>query len=98
MLTRAVEAAAKDFDAYCLVLDLTDAKGSITPEYRKFIPKHFEELYRDSGKLKQVGVAFAGNPIVRVISKFLIGRISNVPYSMYKSVDATVEAMRPHVK
>lgn len=98
VMTHEIERVAEDFDAWVLVLDLSDAKGSITAEYRKFIPKHFEELYNRSGKLRQVGVALAGNPIVRVISKFLIGRITNVPYSMYKNIDVAVESMRVHLK
>jgi hypothetical protein len=92
----AIEAAAKDFQVYCLVLDLGDAAGSpLTGEYRSSIPRQFEGLHqRSRGRLKQIAVAFDANPVVRIISKFLIARMTNVPFVVYKSRATALEGAR----
>ncbi len=78
-----------------IVLDLVDAKGETTAGYRKFIPKHFTELFEhQQGRLVHLAVAFGGSPVARIASKFLIGRMMKIPISIDKDRDSAADAVR----
>jgi hypothetical protein len=90
-----IEEIAESYDAYGIVLDLTDVTGATTAEYRRYIPKHFLDMHtRSRGRLKLVAVAFFGNPVARVATKFLVARMSAVPFTIEKNRAMAVEAVR----
>jgi hypothetical protein len=87
---------AKDLSAYGVVVDLSDAGGtSTTAEYRRFIPDYFSRLHaRADGRLKRLSVVFIGSPVLRVAARFLVGRMSQVPFTVDKNRTIAIEAVR----
>src|SRR5690606_9429782 len=75
-----IEELATDFDAYGIIIDLTEVDGGTTGDYRRFIPEYFNEhSVRSKNRLKIVAVVFDANPVLRVAVRFLVARASNVP-------------------
>jgi hypothetical protein len=90
-----VEELAAGLDAYCIVIDLADNPGSTTRDYRSFIPTYFGDLTaRSAGALKHIAVVFQGNPVLRVASNFIVARISDAPFHLYKTRDEALIAIR----
>jgi hypothetical protein len=64
--------------------DLAD--GSTTAEYRRVLPNALNRWHVESlGRLKHMGVAFHGKPIVRTVTNFVIGRLVDAPMSVHRS-------------
>ena len=82
-----IEELVLGLDAYAIVIDLADAADSSTSgEYRRFIPDFFKGLNRRAGgALRQVAVVFYGNPVLRIVTKFLVGRMIDIPFSIHSS-------------
>jgi hypothetical protein len=91
-----IEELVAGLDAYAIVIDLADAAdSSTTSEYRRFIPNFFKELNQKAGgALKQVSVVFYGNPVLRVVTKFLVGRMMEMPFSIHSSRAQALQAAR----
>lgn len=91
-----VERLAADCEKFGVVVDLPKAAGSVhTAEYRRFIPKRFSELHASHPhRLKLVAVASTASLASRVATKFLIGRMTNVPLTLEKSRERAIEAVR----
>ncbi len=95
VMTQEIERLAAGHDVFGIAIDLSEAEGSTTSEYRKFIPKHFAEIFaRAGGRLKIVSVAFTGSPVARVASQFLIGRMTHVPFKLEKNAEDAIAAVR----
>lgn len=95
VLVAAIEEIAAGLDAFGVVLDLSDAAGMTTPEYRRCIPGLFEGMNaRTEGRLKLISVVFKGSPILRVATRFLIGRMTRVPFGLEKNRELSLEAVR----
>ena len=93
---QAIEELSADLDAYAIVIDLADAaSGSTTSEYRRFIPEFFKDLNEKAGgALKHIAVVFYGNPVLRVVTKFLVGRMMDMPFSIHASRAQALQAAR----
>ena len=99
IMGNALKEAAREMDVYGIVLDLEDSSGNISAEYRRFIPSYFDELWRASeGSFKLLAVAFSGNPVSRVVTKFLIGRMLDLPFTIEKDVEQATEAVRSRLR
>jgi hypothetical protein len=83
----------RDLDAYSLLVNLADATGSMTTPYRQFIPGWFRNLHA-GGTLKHCAVAFFGHPVARVVSRFLVARILDVPCSVHGNREKALQAAR----
>lgn len=99
VLVAAIEELATELGAFGLVLDLSDAVGITTPEYRRCIPGLFEGMYaRTDGRLKLISVVFTGSPIVRVATRFLMGRMTRLPFALEKNRELALEAVRRAIR
>jgi hypothetical protein len=83
----------RDLDRYSILVDLSDASGATTAEYRRFIPQFFTNMH-ERGALKHVAVTFYGNAAVRIASKFLIARMMSVPFSIHGNRAQALQAAR----
>lgn len=93
-LFQAVERLADDCDAFGLVVDLMDTSGG-GADYRRFIPKRFSALHESHGdKLKLIAVASTGNVVSRVATKFVVGRMTQMPFAVESSRENAVQAVR----
>lgn len=95
ILTATFEQRAADLDAYGVIVDLPAAESNkgktVTAEYRKFIPQHFETIFaRSKGRLKIIVVTFRGSQVLRVVGKFLIGRMVTANIKIEKDVDSAL--------
>ena len=94
-----IEELAQPFDAYGIIIDLTEVEGSTTPEYRRFIPEYFNELHgRSGGRLKLVAVVFDANPVLRGVVRFLVSRASNVPFNVYRTRAQASDGIRAAIR
>jgi hypothetical protein len=90
-----IEELTRGLAAYGLVIDLAASTGKITTEYRKYVPIYFSGLHeRSQGALKLMSVAFYGNPVARIVTKFLVGRMLEVPITVENSLTQAVQAVR----
>jgi hypothetical protein len=92
----AAEDLARGLSAWGLVIDLADTgSATTTPDYRNYIPQYFSGLHgRSSGRLKLISIAFVGNPVARIVAKFVMARVAKVPVSIEKSRTHAIEAVR----
>ena len=93
IMGEAVAELTQGLDAYAILVDLSEATGMTTPDYRRFIPQFFTNLHQ-KGALKHVAVAFYGNAAVRIASKFLIARMMQVPFSIHANRASALQAAR----
>lgn len=94
-MTAKIEELASDLDAYGVIIDLSDSEGSTSSDYRRYIPRHFEEMAsRSGGALRQIAVALDTNPVVRVAAKFIIGRVASAPFEVYRTPDEAIAGVR----
>ena len=84
-------------DVYGLVVDLSDARGTLTADYRRYIPEFFEQLRNRPVELRHIGLVFEANPVVRIATKFLVARMTAIPFSVHKSRALALEAVRAHL-
>ena len=96
IMGKAIEELTRDLDGYSILIDLSEASGATTAEYRRFIPRFFTDLHQRGG-LKHVAVAFYGNAAVRIASKFLIARMMSVPFSIHPNRAQALQAARSAV-
>jgi hypothetical protein len=89
---------SEELNEYCIVVDLTEARGSITSEYRRYIPEFFDKLYARPQRLRHIGLVFHANPVVRVVTKFMVARITKIPFSIYKSTPLALEGLRAELR
>ncbi len=90
-----IEALAAGRNAYGILVDLSDNQGSTSTDYRRFIPQYFSELTaRSHGAVKLVAVVFRGNPVLRVAANFIVARITDTPFALFKTHDEAVDAIR----
>lgn len=90
-----IEELAAGLEAFGLVVDLSDSTGGTSTEYRRFLPEYFQGLSkRADGRMKHIAVAFLGNPLARVVTRFVIGRILGVPASIHKNAPLAIAAVR----
>src|SRR5262245_27372725 len=55
IMGEAIEDLASGLGAYGIVIDLSEASGNTTPEYRRYIPEYFNGLKaRSKGRLKLI--------------------------------------------
>ena len=93
MLQR-VEELATGLDRYGLVIDLDGAKGRISSDYRREVPRQITAFWqRSDGRLCVVAVTMLTNPVTRVVAKFIIGRIG-VPIEITPDQEASVACVR----
>lgn len=93
-LFAAVERLAEDCEQFGLVVDLVDTSGG-GAEYRRFIPKRFSALYESHGdRLKLIAVASTGNVVSRVATKFVVGRMTQIPFTVESDRQNAVLAVR----
>jgi hypothetical protein len=94
-----IEELARPFDAYGIIIDLTQVDGGTTSEYRRFIPEHFNgHAERSAGRLKLVAVVFDANPVLRVAVRFLIARASKVRFSVYRTLPLACDGVREAIR
>jgi hypothetical protein len=94
-----IDELIKGLDRFGVVVDLADATGSSTAEYRKYVPDFFMKLNaKTGGALKEVGVIFYGNPLLRVVTKFFMGRLSGVTMTVHKNRQLALDAVRAAVR
>ena len=87
----AIEQAAAGVEAFGLILDLAETSGSSTSEYRSFIPKHFGALHaRSKGRLKLVAVVSTSSLAARIATKFVVGRMAQIPFTVEATRDNAV--------
>jgi hypothetical protein len=92
---RRIAELVADLDSYGVVVDLHDARGIMTAEYRKFVPDYFNQLHAGSnGAMRHLGVTFQGNPVTRIATKFFAGRMLRVPVSIHNTRALAIEAVR----
>jgi hypothetical protein len=96
VMTERVMELSADMPRFGVLVDLSRAaRRAPSKEYRKFIPTCWTQLHADSkGRLAIVAVAFTGSQVARVMTKFLIGRMTSVPFTMERSVEDAVRAIR----
>lgn len=95
VMARRVEALAAGLDAYGVIIDLSDSEGSTTSEYRRYIPRYFAEwAVRARGALRQVALPIDANPVVRVAAKFIVSRIADAPFVVYRSPHEAIAGVR----
>jgi hypothetical protein len=81
--------------AWGMVVDLADAVGNPTADYRSYIPQFFTALHGQSGgRLRQVAIAFVGNPVARVVTQFVMSRFTRVPVSIQKNRAQAIDVVR----
>ena len=94
-----IEELARDFEAYGIIIDLTEVDGGTTGDYRRFIPEYFNEhSAKSNGRLKLVAVVFDANPVLRVAVRFLVARASNVPFSVYRTLALACDGVRAAIR
>ena len=93
IMGQVIDELTRGLDGYSVLIDLSDASGMTTLEYRRFIPQFFTKLHEQGG-LKHVAVAFYGNAAVRIASKFLIARMMSVPFSIHANRAQALHAAR----
>jgi len=81
-------------DDYGLVVDLSEAQGTLTADYRRYIPEFFERLRARSARLRHIAVVFEANPVVRIATKFLVARMTEIPFSVHKTRSLAQDAVR----
>ena len=95
VMTQRFEEMTAHLDAYAIICDLAETDGSTSSDYRKFITSHFQAIHkRSQGRLKLIAVSFSASPVARVASKFLIGRMMQVPFTIEKDVATAHAAAR----
>lgn len=95
VLTDRVLELAADAPRFAIVVRLGAVTGSPSAEYRRFIPAHWKRVHAAAaGRLVLVAVAFSGSPVARVISKFLIARMTSVPFAIEKDLEHAIAASR----
>lgn len=94
-MTAKIEELAAGLEAFAILIDLSHSQGSTTPEYRKYIPRHFAEwTTRSEGALRQVAIPLAGNAVVRVAAKFIVSRIADAAFVVYRSPEEALRGLR----
>ena len=89
-----IEELVDGLTSYGIVSDLAEASaGSITAEYRAYVPQRFKRLAAERPGLCHFATAFYGNPLARVLAKFMIGRLG-APTTLHKSRDLALQAVR----
>ena len=91
-----VSAATAGCDEFGLVVDLSDdVGGGFNPSYRLYIPKRFSAFYaahRD--RLRVIAVASTGSSLSRVASKFIVGRMTQMPLTIENTRSEAIQAVR----
>lgn len=94
-LFAAVNRLSADFERFGVVVDLLEGGGAASAEYRRFVPKCFSDVHAQHGeRLKLIAVASTGSLPNRVATKFVIGRMTQVPLALEKSREHAVAAVR----
>lgn len=94
-MTAKIEELASGLAAFGIMIDLSESQGSTTAEYRKYIPRHFAEwAKRSGGALRQVALPMASNAVVRVAAKFIVSRIADAPFVVYRSPEEALRGLR----
>jgi hypothetical protein len=95
MMGGRLEELAQGMTSFGILIDLGEATGGTTADYRKYVPQFFDAMVvKTGGALKHVGVVFYGNPLTRVVTKFFIGRIAKVPMTVHKNRELALDAIR----
>jgi len=95
VMTQRVEELLQGLEAFGMIIDLSDNQGYTTSEYRRFIPAYFADFTaRSKGALKMIAVVFVGNPVLRVAANFIVARVSEAPFSLYKTHEDALAAVR----
>jgi hypothetical protein len=93
----AIVELTENLGSYGLVVDLSEARGTLTADYRRYIPQFFEQLRTRSAELRHIGLVFEANPVVRIATKFLVARMTAIPFSVHKTRALALDAVRAHL-
>lgn len=95
VIVERIEELVEGLTSYGIVSDLGDASnGSITADYRSYVPQRFKRLSRERPGLVHFATAFYGNPLARVLARFMIGTSIGAPATVHKNRDLAIDAVR----